>query len=51
MTKFLFICAGILSLAILPACKEETKKTETTVTQPADAPASVEKKETTEEKQ
>ncbi len=46
-----------LALAIclfgLTACKEETKKTETTVqTDPASGePATVEKKETTEEKQ
>ncbi len=45
--------AGILAgVLVMGGCKEEKKTTETTVTKPADeAPAKVEEKTTTEEKQ
>ncbi len=47
--KYLVVIA-IAAAGLLAACKEETKKTETTVTQPTpEAPAKVEEKTTTEE--
>jgi hypothetical protein len=48
-----YLLLALLSCGLIAGCKEESKKTETTVTTPStdEAPAKVEEKTTTEEKE